>query len=92
MMMPISSVLTVIAAISLPASMYLILAFRERTNIRSVEDFLPLRRYLSAEHVSATVVAAGMSMATVMVALLNLAPILGIALFLTIATYALGFA
>lgn len=81
----------VLAAVLLPGLLYLRLAIRESRLIHTVEDFLPLKRNLSARSVSATVVAAGMSMATVMVALINLAPFIGVALFVTIATYAVGF-
>lgn len=81
----------VIAAILVPGALYLRVGLGEKRAIRSVEEFLPLRRFLSSGEVRATVVAAGMSMATVMVALINLAPLMGIALFWTIVTYALGF-
>lgn len=85
------ALVVVIAAVLLPGILYLRLAFRESRLIQTVEDFLPLKRYLSSRSVGATVVAAGMSMATVMVALINLAPFIGSALFITIATYAAGF-
>jgi len=81
----------VIAAILVPGALYFRLGLREKRAIRSVEDFIPLRRFLSSGELRATVVAAGISMATVMVALINLAPLMGIALFWTIVTYALGF-
>lgn len=89
--MPDQALMVMIAAVMLPGILYLRLAVRESAAISTVHDFLPLKRYLSSRSVSATVVAAGMSMATVMVALVNLAPLIGSALFVTILTFAIGF-
>jgi len=69
---------------------FIAIGWRARRTITSVFQFLPLERRLSADKVGATVVAAGMSMATVMAALVNLAPYLGSALFATVLTFAGG--
>ena len=85
------AVATVLLALLLPCALYTWIAFRVRREIHSVFDYLPFTRHLGSGSVSATVVAAGMSMATVMVALVNLAPVLGSALFITVITFVLGF-
>ncbi len=86
-----SAVATTALAILLPGLLYILVAVRANRHIRTIFQYLPLERFLPAHSVGATVVAAGMSMATVMVALLNLAPLIGGALFFTVITYTLGF-
>lgn len=89
--MPTQSYVIVIVALLVPGALYWTLALREHSRIHSLTDFFPLTRYLSATKYRSTVVAAGMSLATVMIALINLAPLLGVGLFITIGTYAIGF-
>ena len=85
-----ATIITVLAALLLPGILYICIAVRSAKQIHSVLEFLPLKRFLPADTVGATVVAAGMSMATVMVALINLSPLLGAALFSTVITYTGG--
>ena len=67
--MPSSAIATVVVALLIPGALYIYLAVRAHKNITSVFQYLPLERDLNARGVSATMIAAGMSMATVMVAL-----------------------
>jgi Na+/proline symporter len=89
--MTLAATIAVVGALLVPGVLYTCIAFRTRREIGSIFDFLPFTRHLKAGSVGATVVAAGMSMATVMVALVNLAPALGSALFITVATFVMGF-
>ena len=84
--------LTILMAVIASCSFFLFLGIREAKWVTDISDYLPLKKYLNSGTYRSTTVAAGMSLATVMVALLNLAPIMGIGLFVTIATYILGLA
>src|SRR5687768_4792362 len=85
------STVTVFAAILLPAVLYFWLALKERPNVRSISDFFPLTRFLNGEVYGRSTAAAGVSLATVILTLVNLAPILGVSLLVTICSYALSF-
>ena len=85
------STVTVFAAILLPAVLYFWLALRERPNVKSIRDFFPLTRFLEGEEYGRSTAAAGVSLATVILTLVNLSPIFGISLLVTIFSYALSF-
>ncbi|MCC6910209.1 MAG: hypothetical protein IT430_19935 [Phycisphaerales bacterium] len=89
-MPPIATVL-VLLAVLLPGLLYFGLAIREHRFVVSIRDFFPLTRYVSASAYSRSTVTAGISLATVILALVNLAPFLGISLLTTIGSYAAGF-
>ncbi|MGD1904819.1 MAG: hypothetical protein ACFB0C_02360 [Leptolyngbyaceae cyanobacterium] len=83
--------IAVFSAILLPATLYFSVAYRERKNILNIRDFFPLKRSISTGEYRSTTVAAGMSLATVIIAFINLAPALGITLFVSVVTYSLSF-
>lgn len=89
--MPLVATILVFAAILLPCGLYVWLAIRERPHVKSLADFFPLTRHLESGAYSRSTVSAGVSLATVILALVNLAPFLGLSLFVTIASYALSF-
>jgi Na+/proline symporter len=89
--MPTSATVLVLAAVLLPCVLYMWLAFRERPNVKSLADFFPLTRHLEGAAYSRSTVSAGVSLATVILALVNLAPFLGLGLLVTIGSYALSF-
>jgi Na+/proline symporter len=89
--MPLIATILVFASILLPAGLYIALSLAERRHIHSLADFFPLKRYLEAGTYSRSTVAAGVSLATVILALVNLAPFLGISLLVTIASYTASF-
>lgn len=78
-------------AVIVSCTVYILIARREMKSVRSIADYLPLRRTLTAAQYRGTTVAAGMSLATVMIALINLGPIFGVSLLITVATYCIGF-
>ncbi len=88
--MPTIAYMLVFAAILVPAAVYFRLALREKRNIRSVADFFPLTRYVKADTYAHSTVAAGVSLATVILALVNLTPVLGISLLVTVGSYVVG--
>lgn len=89
--MNITTYIAVFGAVLLPAVLYFMLAFRERKNIAGIQDFFPLKRSISTGEYRSTTVAAGMSLATVIIAFINLAPMLGITLFVSVISYSLSF-
>lgn len=89
--MPITATILVYAAILLPCLLYVWLALKERPYVKSLSDFFPLTHYLEGVAYSRSTVSSGVSLATVILALINLAPILGLSLFVTIASYAVSF-
>jgi len=89
--MPLGATILVFAAILLPCVLYIWLALKERPHVKSLADFFPLTRHLEGVAYSRSTVSAGVSLATVILTLVNLAPFLGLSLFVTIASYALSF-
>lgn len=89
--MPTVATVLVFAAILLPCVLYVSLALRERPRVKSLADFFPLTRHLDGVVYSRSTVSAGVSLATVILTLVNLAPFLGLSLSVTIASYALSF-
>ena len=81
----------VLTAVLLPCVLYVWLALRERPNVKSLADFFPLTRHLEGKAYSRSTVSAGVSLATVILALINLAPFLGLGLLVTIGSYAVSF-
>lgn len=59
--------------------------------MKSLADFFPLTRHLEGAAYSRSTVSAGVSLATVILALVNLAPFLGLGLLVTIGSYAVSF-
>lgn len=86
-----TATILVFLAILLPCFLYVWLALKERPYVKSLSDFFPLTRHLESVTYSRSTVSAGVSLATVILALVNLAPFLGLSLFVTIASYALSF-
>jgi len=89
--MPLTATILVYSAILLPCVLYILLALKERPYVNSLSDFFPLTRYLEGVAYSRSTVSAGVSLATVILALVNLAPFLGLSLLVTIASYAVSF-
>lgn len=89
--MPALAYAVVLAAILLPAILYFKLAMAESRNVKSLDSFFPLTRFLDSGSYAHSTVASGLSLATVILALVNLAPFVGISLIVTIASYAAGF-
>src|SRR5215211_7717032 len=89
--MSVLSKAVVFAAILLPAGLYVWLAMKERKAVKSISDFFPLTRFLDGGTYGRSTAAAGVSLATVILALVNLAPLLGISLLVTISSYAISF-
>jgi Na+/proline symporter len=83
--------LLVLAAIALPSVIYLALAVRENRRGITLTSFFPLTRFIPGHEYGRSTAAAGVSLATVILALVNLAPIMGIGLLITIASYVAGF-
>jgi len=81
----------VIAAAALPALIYLALAFREAARGLTLGRFFPLSRFVPAGAYGRSTAAAGVSLATVILALVNLSPVLGLGLLITVASYVGGF-
>lgn len=81
----------VLSAILLPAILYFWLALIERKHVHGLEDFFPLTHFLQSDQYGRSTAAAGISLATVILALVNLAPVLGLGLLVTIASYAASF-
>jgi Na+/proline symporter len=78
-------------AVLLPGLLYVFLAIKQRKNIRSLHDFFPLTKFIPGDEYGRSTAAAGMSLATVIITILNLAPSLGLGLLVTIASYAASF-
>ena len=89
--MSITAYITVFGAVLLPAVLYFVEAYRERKNIQDIRDFFPLKRLISTGEYRSTTIAAGMSLATVIIAFINLAPLLGITLFVSVISYSVSF-
>ncbi|WP_415712915.1 sodium:solute symporter family transporter [Maridesulfovibrio sp.] len=89
--MTIASYLAVMMAIFIPALLYFAKARAEQKNIKGIQDFFPLKRSLSTGEYRSTTVAAGMSLATVFIAFINLAPFLGFTLIISVVTFAISF-
>jgi len=89
--MPMSATILVLGAVLLPCLLYVWLALKERPHVRSLADFFPLTRHLESGAYSRSTVSAGVSLATVILALVNLAPFLGLSLLVTVGSYALSF-
>lgn len=83
--------IAVFVAVLLPAILYFAAAYRQRKNILDIRDFFPLKRSISTGEYRSTTIAAGMSLATVIIAFINLAPFLGITLFVSVISYAISF-
>jgi len=83
--------IAVFSAVLLPAILYFIQAVREQKNIKNIRDFFPLNRSISTGEYRSSTVAAGMSLATVIIAFINLAPFLGITLFVSVISYSASF-
>ena len=83
--------LIVLAAILLPAALYLGLALRENRRGITIGTFYPLSRFLPGRQFGRSTAAAGVSLATVVLALLNLAPLMGLGLLVTILSYSASF-
>src|SRR4051794_10603396 len=86
---------TIIAALSLSACFYLALGLRQARRTRTLGDMVPVRRgqeaaVETAGELSATTVAATISLATVVMAFSELAPLFGSWLLWTVITTALG--
>ena len=81
----------VLAAILLPAALYLGLAVRENKRGLKISTFYPLSRFLPGGEFGRSTAAAGVSLATVVLALINLAPTMGLGLLVTIASYSASF-
>ena len=81
----------VFIAVLLPAILYFVQALKEQKNIVDIRDFFPLRRTISTGEYRSTTIAAGMSLATVIIAFINLAPHLGITLFVSVVSYSVSF-
>ncbi len=69
---------------------YLLIAVEDFRTISSVDDFFVYRQRLTVRGVFSTFYASGMSLATVFIAFMRLAPDLGVALIWAVAFYALG--
>jgi len=89
--MPLAATILVYGAIFLPCALYVWLALKERPHVKSLSDFFPLTRHLEGVAYSRSTVSAGVSLATVILALVNLAPFLGLSLLVTVGSYALSF-
>jgi Na+/proline symporter len=89
--MALQSQVIALLSVVVCCTLYLWVGGRESQSVRSLTDYLPLRRYLNAHEYRGTTVAAGMSLATVLIALVNLSPLMGVALFVTVITYAGSF-
>ncbi len=83
--------IAVFAAVLLPAILYFSVALRERKKILNIRDFFPLKRLISTGQYRSTTIAAGMSLATVIIAFINFAPLMGITLFVCVVSYSLSF-
>ncbi|OVE73911.1 hypothetical protein BVX94_02225 [bacterium B17] len=83
--------IAVFSAILIPAILYFYKSWKVQDEIEGLADFFPLKRTYTAGQFRSTTVAAGMSLATVMIAFLNLAPALGISLMISVITYCLSF-
>jgi Na+/proline symporter len=81
----------VLTAILLPAILYLSLAVRENRRGLTIDTFYPLSRFLPGGEYGRSTAAAGVSLATVVLALVNLTPVMGLGLLVTIASYAASF-
>ena len=86
-----SSIIIVFCAILIPAALYFRRSWRVRKSIEDLSDFFPLKREYSSRQFRSTTVAAGMSLATVMIAFINLSPFLGISLAISVLTFCLSF-
>ena len=89
--MQLSAYIATFSAVLLPALLYMYLSVRERANIKDIRDFFPLKRRITSGEYRSTTVAAGMSLATVIIAFINLAPMMGITLFVAVISYSLSF-
>lgn len=89
--MNVTAYIAVFAAVMLPAILYFAAAYREQKNIVDIRDFFPLKRSISTGEYRSTTIAAGMSLATVIIAFINLAPMMGITLFVSVISYSVSF-
>ena len=78
-------------AVILPAFLYFKQAWKQKKEIRSIMDFFPLTHSISSGEYRSTTVAAGMSLATVVLTLVNLSPFMGLTLFVSVFTYGLSY-
>lgn len=85
------SIAVVLLAIFLPAAWYIYLAYGMRKELHSLAQFFPLTKFVKGEEYGRSTAAAGVSLATVILALVNLAPFLGIGLLVTVGSYVAGF-
>ncbi len=86
-----TSTLVVLIAIFLPAVWYIYIAYGMRSELKSLDQFFPLTRFVKGDQYGRSTAAAGVSLATVILALVNLAPWVGIGLLVTVASYVAGF-
>lgn len=86
-----TSAIIVILAVMLPAGFYVFLSLRELKNIGGLRDFFPLTHFLGSEKYGRSTAASGISLATIILVLINLSPVFGFGLFVTIASYAASF-
>ena len=89
--MNVTAYIAVFGAVLLPAVLFFSAANRERKNIQDIRDFFPLKRSISTGEYRSTTIAAGMSLATVIIAFINLAPLMGITLFVSVISYSVSF-
>jgi Na+/proline symporter len=89
--MEITSYVAVFSAVLLPAIIYFVQAYREQKNVLDIRDFFPLKRTISTGEYRSTTIAAGMSLATVIIAFINLAPLMGLTLFVPVVSYSISF-
>lgn len=89
--MTTGSYVAVILAILLPAVLYFYLAVKANRSMRDFATFFPLSKFVGGDEFGRSTAAAGVSLATVLLALVNLAPFIGIGLFVTISSYVASF-
>lgn len=82
--------LCIIAGI-ITSVVYLLIGAQDAKNLKSASDYLLFRRRLGTGQVFGTVYASGMSLATVFIAYLQLAPYLGTSLIWSVIFYSLGY-
>ena len=89
--MTTQSLIAVVAAVITPALLYFYLAWKANASINGLGSFFPLSKFVSGDEFGRSTASAGVSLATVILALVNLAPFLGIGLLVTIASYVASF-
>lgn len=88
-MITLSALISLVAVIA-SCGWYLLVARKDAMELRSAWDFFLYQRNMGPLKIFGTFYASGMSLATVFIAFLQLAPILGIALIWSVVFYALG--